>query len=500
MSSRSPPSSPRMMFSVTVKGSTRTKCWWTIPMPLAIASRGEEILTSSPRTRIRPSSAGYIPYNTRIRVDLPAPFSPISAWTSPARSSRSTWSLASTPGKRLVMRSRTTRGGVALPPAPSPSVTPLTRPALRTLGRVGHDDGAIDDLLLELVELLRDVRRQGLGVRGRVVDPVLGHAEDLAAAERALALRLDRVVDGDVHALEHRGQDPRLLLGARGQVLVRVHPDRPLLRLDRRVEQPSAGCAGGVVDDVGAFVVHLAGELLALDRVVERLRAVADVLDEHLDLRVDLVRAGLVARLELLDQARALLPAQEPDRVALALERGRRADQEGPLLLLERVVGHVRDRVGVVGQSARGPAGREAVDDHEVLVRIVRGDRIDTRREREPDADHQVEARVGERLHVLVPVRAGRVRLVRHDVVLAHQAVGDRLLEPAVGRVVERLVTQAADVERHADLDVGVTFRGAGASRSASGRTGPAAAVVIAAARRGDDRQDADEDQRLRSP
>src|SRR5512132_1483323 len=134
-------------------------------MPLAIASRGEEILTSSPRTRIRPPSAGYIPYSTRIKVDLPAPFSPISAWTSPARSSRSTSSFASTPGKRLVMRSRTTRGGVALPPAPSPPVTLLPRPALRTLGRVGNDDGSVDDLLLELVELLRDVRGELIRVR-----------------------------------------------------------------------------------------------------------------------------------------------------------------------------------------------------------------------------------------------------------------------------------------------------------------------------------------------
>src|SRR5262245_60765712 len=120
-------------------------------MPSAIASRGEPIFASCPRTVIRPPSAGYMPYSTRIRVDLPAPFSPISAWTSPGRRSRLTRSFASTPGKRLVISSRTTRGGEPLPPAPSPTTG---RPDLGR--RVGHDDRAVDDLRLELVELLDD--------------------------------------------------------------------------------------------------------------------------------------------------------------------------------------------------------------------------------------------------------------------------------------------------------------------------------------------------------
>src|SRR5215213_290354 len=36
-------------------------------------------------------------------VLLPAPFSPRSAWTSPGRRSKSTWSFARTPGKRLTI-------------------------------------------------------------------------------------------------------------------------------------------------------------------------------------------------------------------------------------------------------------------------------------------------------------------------------------------------------------------------------------------------------------
>src|SRR5215212_779035 len=51
-----------------------------------------------PRT-ICPASGGCTPVRTLISVDLPAPFSPISAWISPARTVKSTPSSARTPGK-----------------------------------------------------------------------------------------------------------------------------------------------------------------------------------------------------------------------------------------------------------------------------------------------------------------------------------------------------------------------------------------------------------------
>ena len=41
------------------------------------------------------------PVSTLIRVDLPAPFSPISAWISPLRRVKSTWERARTPVKFL---------------------------------------------------------------------------------------------------------------------------------------------------------------------------------------------------------------------------------------------------------------------------------------------------------------------------------------------------------------------------------------------------------------
>src|SRR6478736_5366919 len=46
-------------------------------------------------------------------VDLPAPFSPSSAWTSPGRTSKSTWSLARTPGKDLTTPTASRAAGMA---------------------------------------------------------------------------------------------------------------------------------------------------------------------------------------------------------------------------------------------------------------------------------------------------------------------------------------------------------------------------------------------------
>src|SRR4051812_39153499 len=46
-------------------------------------------------------------------VDLPAPFSPSSAWISPGCTANETSSFAVTPGKRLVIRESSRRAGIA---------------------------------------------------------------------------------------------------------------------------------------------------------------------------------------------------------------------------------------------------------------------------------------------------------------------------------------------------------------------------------------------------
>ena len=57
--------------------------------------------TSRPLKRMTPRPAGSTPERIFMSVDLPAPFSPTRAWTSPLRRSNETWSSAFTPGKLL---------------------------------------------------------------------------------------------------------------------------------------------------------------------------------------------------------------------------------------------------------------------------------------------------------------------------------------------------------------------------------------------------------------
>ena len=54
-------STPSTTFSATVNTGTSMKCWWTIPMPAAIASPGPAKCCGFPSMRISPSSAVYRP-------------------------------------------------------------------------------------------------------------------------------------------------------------------------------------------------------------------------------------------------------------------------------------------------------------------------------------------------------------------------------------------------------------------------------------------------------
>src|SRR5215211_7585180 len=94
-----------------------------------------------------------------ISVDLPAPFSPRSACTSPLRRSKSTPSLATTPGKRLVIPLSSRRGASAMGEGSVRGGTspPLTHVLL--VDRVRDVEFPVDDLLLVLLDGVDDVLR-----------------------------------------------------------------------------------------------------------------------------------------------------------------------------------------------------------------------------------------------------------------------------------------------------------------------------------------------------
>ncbi len=52
---------PSTTFSRTVRLSASMKCWWTMPMPRAMASAGEEKATRSPSIAMVPSSGFCMP-------------------------------------------------------------------------------------------------------------------------------------------------------------------------------------------------------------------------------------------------------------------------------------------------------------------------------------------------------------------------------------------------------------------------------------------------------
>ncbi len=81
-------------------------------MPSARACAGERGARGAPSQSSSPASACTAPAMIFIRVDLPAPFSPSTAWISPGATDSDTASLALTPGYCLLMRRSSRRGGV----------------------------------------------------------------------------------------------------------------------------------------------------------------------------------------------------------------------------------------------------------------------------------------------------------------------------------------------------------------------------------------------------
>src|SRR5258708_32916836 len=71
-------------------------------MPIALAARGDWWTTARPSSTISPSSGCTAPVRILTNVDLPAPFSPTRACTSPARNSNDAPASACTPAYAFV--------------------------------------------------------------------------------------------------------------------------------------------------------------------------------------------------------------------------------------------------------------------------------------------------------------------------------------------------------------------------------------------------------------
>src|SRR5262249_55861111 len=131
-----------------------------------------------------------------------------------------------------------------------------------------YRDLTADDLLLVGVQLVLDV--VDLAAGDGVADAVHLQVEDPGARrERTGRKLLDEREHRGVHPLEHRRDDHVLELRRDRVVLVGVHADGPLALGLRGLEHAGARAARGLVDHVGAGVVHAFGRGLALGRVIE---------------------------------------------------------------------------------------------------------------------------------------------------------------------------------------------------------------------------------------
>ena len=102
-------SRPSRMFSATVRCGQSESSWWIRATPRWLASCGEAGRYGWPCSTIVPSSGCSAPARMFMSVLLPAPFSPMSAWTSPEFREKPTPSSATVGPKRLRMPSRRRR-------------------------------------------------------------------------------------------------------------------------------------------------------------------------------------------------------------------------------------------------------------------------------------------------------------------------------------------------------------------------------------------------------
>src|SRR5919107_2214313 len=185
-------------------------------MPSPMASAVPWIATGRPSKVISPVSADSAPERILIRVDLPAPFSPTRAWTSPVRTVMSALRMARTAPNRLeTPRTDSRSGGAPVPDRGegAASVAPVAGGSLivssrsAVTGGEGRGGPALPGSSVVVVGrvVLGDPQRRAEQEHLGLV--VVGHAGDLVAdvvgGLELLALR-------ELHA-RPRGQVPEVL-------------------------------------------------------------------------------------------------------------------------------------------------------------------------------------------------------------------------------------------------------------------------------------------------
>src|SRR5580658_11053675 len=310
-------------------------------MPSRSAARGPSIVTTTPSTAISPASAGSAPARIFISVDLPAPFSPTSAWTSAAVTSKLTPSSARTPGNVFTMPAIRNSGAEC-----AESLTSAAGVGLRV-----DPDRNGDELRRRLArEVVVDrVDRARADLVG-VLDRVAGHR---TAGDRGPRLGRRVVTDHRDLPLQPGGVDG----GRRAQRRVVVDPEDALevaVRLQDVVHRRGGLGALAAAVDVGD---DLHPRAAARER---RLEAAHPILD-----RGDL---GLVEDRDRPARAGDLTHQRAGLLAALDVVAGDVGDDRALLRLAGDVGGENRD-VGVVGLDDR------AAD----RLRVVRGedDRVD---------------------------------------------------------------------------------------------------------------------------
>src|SRR5581483_9194885 len=327
---------PSTMFSATVRSSRIERCWQTTATPSACAWAGDASSSTVPPISTCPESGAVEPAATAINVDLPAPFSPTRAWTSPSSTSNETLLSATTPGNVLTTSAsrRTVRADdirLRLPVLRDRGQRErVGRIEVRRRARVAPERLAVQRVLEERqVVLARLVVRQPLGggdrlTSGYTSEPVPRRDRRernarllVQAAETVRVQRRHRheLPPGGLHR-PHARKRVRAVVGD-DPVDLRVLGEQrsgDLLR-GRRVpvrDGPALVAGQKVHPGMGLEHLHDRGELLRADRVAGRAAGVDDVAlaVQRLDHPLRPERPGVRGvPVDVRDEVGAVLPA-----------------------------------------------------------------------------------------------------------------------------------------------------------------------------------------------